>query len=375
MFESTRRCAASKRGFTLIELLVVIAIIAVLVSLLLPAVQQAREAARRTQCKNNLKQLSLAVLNYESSYGCIPGGSYSGLTFNPPGQFSENFSCFVRILPYLDQQGLFNAVNFNGTSSDQSNVGICGVEVPTLRCPSDALNDTIAFPATRTSGAGVSPGWSFNQLYPLPAGTWSQAFTSYAGNAGTFTAGFVRKMQPIVNQKHNGVIFNDSTVKIKDVLDGMSNTFLFAEHSKDQLFLLDPAFAVSDGSWQSGRYYDTIFSTLYPMNLGYGNKTSISSFGFYDPQTAGSLHPGGAQFAFCDGSVKFISNSINSWSFAAGNTNSFGDSMPDNAVFTPVPKLAPYTFSGNYLDITNATLGVYQMLSTRNGGENPGGDY
>jgi prepilin-type N-terminal cleavage/methylation domain-containing protein/prepilin-type processing-associated H-X9-DG protein len=375
MKESRRK----RHGFTLIELLVVIAIIAVLVSLLLPAVQQAREAARRSQCRNNLKQLALACLNYESAFGCIPGGSYSGTTFNPPhwSTYPENFSVWVRVLPYIDQQNVYNQVNFNGCSSDASNLAICGVSIPTLICPTDTNNEPVAFPAARSSSAGVSPGWSFNEipaLFPAAVTGYSQAFTSYAGNSGTFTFGYSKLMDQKVLSKFNGVIYNDSAVKIRDITDGASNTFLLAEHSKDQLFILDPAFAISDGSWQSGRWYDTLFSTLYPLNLGYGNNTAIANSGYYDPTTAGSLHPGGAHFAFCDGSVRFINNTINSWSFAANNADSFGDSMPDGSVFTTVSATAPYTKSGSYLDTTGSILGVYQKLSTRNGGEIVSGD-
>jgi prepilin-type processing-associated H-X9-DG protein len=363
----------------LIELLVVIAIIAVLVSLLLPAVQQAREAARRTQCRNNMKQLALAALNYESQVGCLPGGSYSAIgtanncggTANYWSTFPENFSCFVRMMPQFDQANVYNTIDFNGCSASPQNIAICGIQIPSLRCPSDVNNDPVQFPSTRAS-SGVSPGWSFNEtpsLFPGVAPNFSQAFTSYAGNAGTFAFGYTRLMDSSVVRQYKGVIYNDSAVKIKDITDGTSQTFMFAEHSKNQLFLLDPAFAVSDGSWQSGRYYDTLFAALYPINLGFSNHTAIASFGFYDPTSAGSMHAGGAHFAFCDGSVRFISDTINSWSFAAGNKNSFGDSMPDNGNFVTVSATAPYTKSGTYLDTTAAVLGVYQMLSTRNGGE------
>jgi prepilin-type N-terminal cleavage/methylation domain-containing protein/prepilin-type processing-associated H-X9-DG protein len=376
------------RGFTLIELLVVIAIIAVLISLLLPAVQSAREAARRAQCVNNLKQLALAANNYESSNSCFPGGSYSGLNgFNPPhwGTYPENFSCFARMLPYFEQGAMANAINFSLCSSDVNNLTICGVRVASLICPSDTLNDTIPIPATRvlTPPPG-SPGWSFNLIpqgtpdavYPLPDGTWLQAFSSYGGNAGTFTFGYSNLMPTSVLGFFNGVIYNDSSVKISAITDGTSNTFLFGEHSKGLLFKLDPTYAVSDNSWNSGRWYDSLFSTLYPLNQGNGNNQGISNDSYYFPTTAGSLHPGGANFSFCDGSVRFIKNSISSWPFS-NNADSYGDSMPDNTTFVTVPASPPAIKSGSYLlnSINNggvtipAQLGVYQQLSTRAGAE------
>jgi prepilin-type N-terminal cleavage/methylation domain-containing protein/prepilin-type processing-associated H-X9-DG protein len=366
-----------RRGFTLIELLVVIAIIAVLIALLLPAVQAAREAARRAQCTNNLKQIALAANNYESANTCFPGGSYSGTLFNPPhwSTYPENFSCFVRMLPYFEQAAMYNAANLTLCSSGAENLTIAGVRVNLLICPSDVKNETIPFPQSRAS-SGVTPGWSFNEmdaLFPSPASAFTQAFTSYAGNAGTFTFGFTNLMPSSVLGQFNGVIYNDSAVPLASITDGTSNTFLFGEHSKGQLMILDPAYAVSDGSWNSGRWYDTLFATLYPLNLGYGNFQAIKNSGYYDPTTAGSLHPGGANFAFCDGSVRFIKNTINSWSFASGNADSYGDSMPDNTTFVTVPATAPYTKSGTYLQHslngTPALLGVYQKLSTRNGGE------
>ena len=372
------------RGFTLIELLVVIAIIAVLISLLLPAVQSAREAARRAQCVNNLKQLALAANNYESANTAFPGGSYSGLNgFNPPhwSSYPENFSCFVRMLPYFEQGAMANAINFNLTSADVANLTVGGVRVSSLICPSDVSNDTISLPATRASSFGVNPGWSFNLIdsgnldavFPLPPGTWQQAFTSYGGNAGTFTFGYSNLMSSSILGFFNGVIYNDSTVKISAITDGTSNTFLFGEHSKALLFKLDPGYAISDNSWNSGRWYDTLFATLYPLNQGNGNNTALKSDSYFFPTVAGSLHPGGANFAFCDGSVRFIKNSISNWSYNSGNADSYGDSLPDNTTYASAGPTPPGIKYGNYLmhslNGISAQLGVYQQLSTRAGGE------
>jgi prepilin-type processing-associated H-X9-DG protein len=278
------------------------------------------------------------------------------------------------MLPFFEQAPMYNAINFSsGTSAAPDNLTIAGVRIASLVCPSDLQNDTIAMPSTKASPSGTTPGWSFNEVYPLPSGNWTQAFTSYGGNAGTFTFGFEFFMSPTVLGYFNGVIYNDSAVKISAITDGTSNTFVFGEHSKGHLYILDPGYAVSDNCWNSGRWYDTLFSTLYPLNLAIGNNTGGINYSYYYPTAAGSYHPGGANFGFCDGSVKFIKNSISSWTFQTGNADSYGDSMPDNTTFTTVAPTAPATKSGSYLlnskNGVPAQLGVYQQLSTRNGGE------
>ena len=348
-----------RSGFTLIELLVVIAIIAVLIALLLPAVQAAREAARRSQCVNNLKQLALAANNYESSNGCFPGASYTALVNNPAFHFQENFSCFVRMLPFTEQSAMYNAVNFNWGYANWPNMTIAGVRLSILTCPSDPMNAPVPL-RTVSSGATI-PGWNFGVNFSegIPDSFYTQAFTSYGGNMGTWPVNYqLSYTSPAEYNQLNGVIYNDSTVPISGITDGTSNTFLFGEHSKGGLYVYDQAFAVSDGCWNSGRYYDSLVCTYYPPNVGMSGGAATGNFSYYYPTAATSFHPGGANFAFCDGSVKFIKNTINSWAYST-NVGANKSLLPVGVTY------ANYVYTIN----PGATLGVYQQLSTRNGGE------
>ncbi len=367
-------------GFTLIELLVVIAIIAVLIALLLPAVQSAREAARRAQCVNNLKQLGLALANYESSNGSYPYGMARencgpNCLFSPNGYYVGS-SPFVRMLPFIEQQPLANAYNYSliNWTADNSTVGSTGLSA--LWCPSDGSIAGLRF---------TFAGWGWD------GSTQTLVYTSYAGNMGTFTKvpitiAFTAQHMAVLNQA-NGVFFylgwpagnppvqpdpiapqNPGSIRpatLASVTDGLSNTFAFGEkaHGKfsqtpDVNYSIDYQY---NGAWISGGFGDTLFTTLYPMNpFGrIGDDPNSDYFYSYDAQednfsiAASSFHPGGCNFGFLDGSVKFVKETVNTWPYSPAN------GTPTNVSYNALTGL----FSAS------PAQGVYQALSTRASGE------
>jgi prepilin-type N-terminal cleavage/methylation domain-containing protein/prepilin-type processing-associated H-X9-DG protein len=333
----------TRRGFTLIELLVVIAIIGVLIALLLPAVQQARESARRIQCTNNLKQLALAAHNYAEQQGCLPGGSYSTPDFLDSG-VSENFGVFVRLLPQIEQKPLYDSINFALQYIHADNVTIAGVGINTLVCPSDT--DTQPQPVDA------------NYWWAVPQGNWMQQFTSYACCVGTWNLR-IRTSNPTYTRRlasMNGLIFGQSAVRFADIRDGLSGTILFGEHAHGVLSNTTVAnqlvaYPYDYQWWQSGYYQDTQFEAFNPIN----SYTKGYPLGDYYPMNAASYHPGGANFAFADGSVKFLKDTIDTWKINWSTGYPPGINYDSN---TDLYTIAPGTY-----------FGVYQRLATRSFGE------
>ncbi|MFO0954778.1 MAG: DUF1559 domain-containing protein [Isosphaeraceae bacterium] len=349
---------APRRGFTLIELLVVIAIIAVLIALLLPAVQSAREAARRAQCTNNMKQLGLAAHNYLAAGDTFPIGMQWQRTGNSACQISTSVSIFPSLLQFMEGNQLFNSINYSLNMFVSANHTIHAVGTSSLWCPSDGTISNIQ----QSPGPG---NWFWN----VPAGQQERmAYTSYAGNTGTWSQTAVPPPGtfPGCNYANgdqwgarianmNGIFFMGSSVRLSDITDGTSNTLLFGERSHQMLVQTQgQAYANEWHWWTSGNYGDTLFLTLFPLNPqkkvqfstigGGGNGSTFAG-------AASSQHPGGANFCMSDGSVRFIKDTINTW------PHSQATGIPTNV------------FLQGLIYVDNPPRGVYQALSTRNGGE------
>ncbi len=355
------------RGFTLIELLVVIAIIAVLIALLLPAVQAAREAARRIQCVNNLKQLGLAAQNYHDINQSFPIGVPWNFDVAAYPNWCTSQSPFVSMLAQFEQTALYNAMNFNRNMYSIANSTIYATGLTALWCPSDGtVSRSLTFPWGMAYDWGSATATVRFTDYAACYGTWCADPFNYAKKIKTYSPGISANADFQAIQANVNGIFNENiSYNISSVTDGTSNTILFGERAQGKFSQADSGGGVlSDydqyGFWADSYGFDTAFTTLYPMNPF--NKVQLSPL-YADGtladnwvEAASSLHPGGANFAFADGSVKFLKDTINSWPVA-----------PSGAIF---PVGITLGSNGAYsLNSAQIQLGVYQNLSTRNGGE------
>jgi prepilin-type processing-associated H-X9-DG protein len=323
-----RRTASQPPGLTLVELLVVIAVCVVALALLLPAVQAAREAARRAQCAHNLKQIALAMLHYADVQGTLPIGS-SSLRGWSTGSF------FLQILPQLEAQSLYNIVNFHVNYAEPQNATIHDSRVSSLLCPSDPD----AYQQVTVDGT-----YAF-ELCPFPV---KIRLTSYSGSAGLF---YQYSLLPERLQQQNGLIAHRQSYAIASIVDGTSNTLLASEHVTGRP---DDQSRFDWHWWTSGYVGDTIFTALYPINPFYKMPEIIpdDNVGPY-LEAVSSMHPGGANFGFADGSVRWIKDTVDTWA----NDPQLG-----------FPTDLSYGI-GLYVLGPRLRLGVYQKLATRSGGE------
>jgi len=327
-----------RAGFTLVELLVVIAIIGVMVGLLLPAVQAAREAARRMSCSNNLKQIGLAFHNYESTFKSFPASWY----INPPAPPYNLQGGNIGLLPFLEQQALYDQYSSSVSPLNESgpigqaNVAVISTPLPMFVCPSAPGG------VERVYDGGVPA----DALPGLPAVTWKAAPSDYcvtSGVLGTYAAAaYVNFPGGTSGNRHGALqryVFNEPTSsKMSGITDGTSNTFLLGERTGGSTIYsgrMPMTVPAEVGQANGGGWGD-------PLNGDHWLKGSVRNPGFPAPEGTCAInctnlrgssfhafHPGGCHFLMADGSIQFLSESVSPFALAARITASKGEIIPE----------------------------------------------
>jgi prepilin-type N-terminal cleavage/methylation domain-containing protein len=294
----------TRRAFTLVELLVVIAIIGILVALLLPAIQAAREAARRAQCTNNVKQLAVAMQNYHDSYKTLPINYGQNQQYNGTG---NGKSWLIGILPRMEQQGLYDQIDWNLPIDSAANAAVASTKVQAFLCPSDG-DSSLGIMGGRANVGGLNPNnpsgqWGVNNYKAVAGGNWnwsdhtgvSQVSCRWPGDANGLDRG-------------NGIICRNSDNQVGNwtnlahVSDGTSNVLAIGEAV--------PSWCTHTWWWWFNGATATCGVPLnYRIAQGDGYLRSQAgdwgrNYSFF------SKHPGGAQFALVDASVRFVTNDI-----------------------------------------------------------------
>lgn len=307
----------SRRAFTLIEVIVAVAIIGLLMALLLPAVQSAREAARRVQCTNNLKQIGIALHGYHDHHGCLPLGRMGTPDYR---YFDPGTTCargivdkgfLVSILPFVEQTALYNAINQNMTIFGGENSTIFAQSVGIYSCPSDpdAGRPRTGYPLLDR----LPP---FGDPLATPAMMTAASYAGCHGSSVTMALPDSQlgcRVSPDRAIWANGCITDVGPVTFASVTDGLSSTIAATERATTTLRALDqvrPLTSIQAGWWFAGDWGDTMMTAYYPPNV-----YKKFALGAFEPWmwSASSQHPGGVNALMGDGSVRFIKDSIESW--------------------------------------------------------------